>query len=57
MTKVIVSVVSINTFEQEYDVLKGMLQSQLLKYHVQNIGIDQYKIIQQFMDKLFLLVN
>ena len=57
MTKVIDSVLSIDTFEQKCVMLKGMLQSPRLKDHVQTIGIDQYKIIQQFMDKLFLLAN
>ena len=33
-------VLSIDTFEQQYVVLKGMLQSLRLKYHVQTIGID-----------------
>ena len=55
--KVIYYVLSIDTFEPKCVVLKGMLQSLRLKYHVQNISIYQYKIIQQLMDKLFLLVN
>ena len=42
MTKVIDYVFSIDTFEQQCVVLKGMLQSPRLKYHVQTIGIDQY---------------
>ena len=42
MTKVIDSVLSIDTFEQQCVVLKDMLQSPRLKYHVQTIGIDQY---------------
>ena len=57
MTKVIDSVLSIDTFEQQFVVLKGMLQSPRLKYHIQTIVIDQYKIIQELMDKLFMLVN
>ena len=57
MTKVIDYVLSIDTFEQKYVVLKGMLQSLRLKYYVHTIGIDQYKIIQQLTDMLFLLVN
>ena len=32
----------IDTIEQQYAVLKGMLQSPRLKYHVNTIGIDQY---------------
>ena len=57
MTKVIYYVLSIDKFEQQCIVLKGMSQSPRLKDHLQNIGIYQYKIIQQLMDKLFLLVN
>ena len=57
MTKLIYYVLSINTFEQQYVVLKGMSQSPRLKDNVQTISIYQYKIIQQLMDKLFLLVN
>ena len=41
MTKVIDSVLSIDTFEQICVVLKGMLQPLRLKYHVQTIGIEQ----------------
>ena len=57
MTKVIDYVLLIDTFEQQCVVLKGMLQSPRLKYHLQTIGIDQYKIIQQLLEKLFLIVN
>ena len=57
MTKVIYSVISIDTFEHQCVVIKGMLKLPQLKDHVQTIGIDQYKIIQQFMDNLFLLEN
>ena len=39
MNKVIDYVISFGTFEQQYVVLKGMLQSLRLKYHVQTIGI------------------
>ena len=39
MTKVIDFVLSIDTFEQQCFVLKGMLQSLRLKYHIQTIGI------------------
>ena len=41
MTKVIDSVLSIDTFEQKCVVLKGMLQSPRLKYYVETIGIYQ----------------
>ena len=41
MTKVVYSVLSIDTFEQKCVVLKGMLKSLCLKYHVNTIGIDQ----------------
>ena len=39
--KVIDYVLSIDTFEQKYVVLKDMLQSPHLKYYVKTIGIDQ----------------
>ena len=39
MTKVIDYVLSFDTFEQQCVVIKGMLQSPRLKYHVQKIGI------------------
>ena len=35
-------VLSVDKFEQQCVVLKGMLQSQRLNYHIQTIGIDQY---------------
>ena len=41
MTKVIDSILSINAFEQQYDVLKVMLQSLRLKDHMETIGIYQ----------------
>ena len=41
MTKVIDSVLSIDRSEKQYVVLKGMLQSPRLKYHIHTIGIDQ----------------
>ena len=40
MTQVIDSVLSIDTFEQQCDVIKGMLQSTQLKDHAKTIGID-----------------
>ena len=40
MTKVIDHVLSIDTFEQQFVVLKVMFQSMRLKYHVQTIDID-----------------
>ena len=40
MTKFIHFVISIDTFEQKCVVIKGMLQSPRLKYHVHTIGID-----------------
>ena len=39
MTKVIDSIISIDTFQQQCDMLKGMLQSPQLKYHVHTIDI------------------
>ena len=41
MTKVICHVLSIDTFERQRVVLKGMLQSPRLRYHVHTIGIEQ----------------
>ena len=41
INKVIDSVISIDTYEQQCVVIKGVLQSPRLKYHIQNIGIDQ----------------
>ena len=41
MTKVIDSAISIDTFEQQFVVLIGMLQSPRLKDHVHTIGTDQ----------------
>ena len=41
MTKLIDCVLSIDTFEQQCVVLKVILQSLLLKYHVHTIGIEQ----------------
>ena len=40
-TKMIDSITLIDTFEQKYVVLKGMLQSPRLKDYVNTIGIDQ----------------
>ena len=40
MTKVIHSVLSIDTFEQQCVVMKGMVKSLRLKDHVQTIGIQ-----------------
>ena len=40
ITKVVGYVLSIGTFEKQCVVLKGMLQSPRLKYHVNTIGID-----------------
>ena len=42
MTKLIDSILSIDTFEQQCVVLKGMLQSPLLKDHIKTIDIDTY---------------
>ena len=39
MTKVIDYVLSIDTFEKQCVVLKGMFQSPWLKYHLQTIGV------------------
>ena len=41
MTKVIYYIFSIDTFEQQFSVLKGMLQSPRIKDHMKTIGINQ----------------
>ena len=41
MTKVIDCVLFIDTFEQQCAVLKGMLQSPRIKYHMKTIDVDQ----------------
>ena len=46
--KAIDSILSIDTFEQQYVVIKFMLQSPRLEYHMKTIGIDQI-IMQQVL--------
>ena len=41
MTKFIDSILYVETFEQKFDLLKGVLQSPRLKDHIKTIGIDQ----------------
>ena len=41
MTMVIDSILSIDIFEEQFFVLKGMPRSPRLKYHMKTIGIDQ----------------
>ena len=41
LNKAIDSILSINTFEQQCVVIKCMLQSSRLEYHMKTIGIDQ----------------
>ena len=41
MNKAINYILSIDTFEQQCFVIKGMLQSPRLKYHMKTISIDQ----------------
>ena len=41
MNKAIDSIFYIDTFEQHCVVIKGMLKSTRLEYHMKNIGIDQ----------------
>ena len=40
INKAVYSILSIDTFEQQCFLIKGILQSLCLKYHVQTIGID-----------------
>ena len=42
MTKVIDSFLSVDAFQQQWVVLKGVLKSPRLKYHMKTIGNDQY---------------
>ena len=44
----------IDTFEQQCVVLKGMLQSLQLKYHVQTIGIDPFLNNNDIYEQNFL---
>ena len=41
MNKDIAYILSIDTFEQQCIVIKGMLQLPRLEYHMETIGIDQ----------------
>ena len=41
ISKLIDCVLSMDTFEQQFFVLKGMLQSPRLKYHMNTIVVDQ----------------
>ena len=41
MTNIINFILSIDTFKQQHVVIKGMLKSPRLKYHMKTIGIDQ----------------
>ena len=41
LKKVVDSIISINTFEQQCVVIKCLLQSSRLEDHIKNIGIDQ----------------
>ena len=54
MTKVIYSVLSIDTFEQQYVLIKGMLQPTHLKYYVKTIGIEQSLINNALFEQNFL---
>ena len=54
MTKAIAYVISIYKFEQKCVVLKGMLQSPRLKYHRNNIGIDQSLSNSAIFEHIFI---
>ena len=41
MNKAINSILPIDTYEQQFDLIKGMLQSPRLEYHMKTIVIDQ----------------
>ena len=53
-TKVIDYVPSINKFEQQCVMLKGMLQSPRLKDHMKTIGVDQALINSDLFEQRFL---
>ena len=54
MTKVVYSVLSIDTFEQQCVVLKDVSQSPGLKDHSQIIGIDQYLSNNDIFEQKYL---
>ena len=54
MTEVIDSVLLIDTFEQQYVVLKGMLKSPQLIDHIHTIGIDQSLISNAIYEHKYL---
>ena len=54
MTKVVDSVLSIDTFEQKCVMIQGMLQLPRIKYHVKTIDIDQYLINNPLFEHKFI---
>ena len=54
MNNVIDSILSIDTFEQQYVVLKGIIQSPHLKYYVKTIDIDQSLSNNAILENKFL---
>ena len=54
MTKVVDFFLLIDTFEQKCIVIKGMLQSLGLKYHVKTIGIGQSLINNALFEHKYL---
>ena len=54
ITKVVNYILYIDTFEKKGVVLKGMLQSPCLKYHMKTIGIDQSLSNNPSVDQNFL---
>ena len=54
INKVIDSVISIDTYEQQCVVIKGILQSPRLKDHAPTIGIDPYLINNTIYEHKYL---
>ena len=54
LNKAIDSILSINTFEQQCVVIKCMLQSSRLEYHMKTIGIDQSSFTRSSFEHIFM---
>ena len=54
MNKAIDYILFIDTFEQQYFAIRGMLQSPHIEYHMKTIGIDQSLSNRFFVEHNFL---
>ena len=52
LNKAIDSILSIDTFEQQCVVIKCMLRSSRLKYHMKTIGIDQSSFTRSSFEQI-----